>query len=326
MNTTPRRLHGCANSSNKATSRRAKSMNGALKMSYQMNFLNLLNATSSQGSASGPTPCVEPDGPMTAPSGPDPVRASLSARQAKEQGLMMSGTSGQRGFTSLASAALQQSLESRLRARTASVGSTLFNLTWKQRVTPSGLLISALRASARRTSDNDCTSWPTPVAHNAKEHGSPAEFTRNTIQLGAMAHFTHWPTPMAGAPAQNGNNPAGNNDSSRKTVALASWSSPRTSDTNGPGLHGEGGMDLRTTAQLATSPARLTASGELLTGSTAQMESGGQLSPAHSRWLMGLPSEWDQAAPLKVVRVRKCSGVTGTRSSRPSRKPSLKSS
>jgi hypothetical protein len=63
-------------------------------------------------------------------------------------------------------------------------------------------------------------------------------------------------------------------------------------------------------AQQANGPVRLTASGEILTGSDAGMESGGQLNPAHSRWLMGYPVAWDFC------------GATATQSSRKRRQSS----
>jgi hypothetical protein len=68
-------------------------------MLYQLNLLDLLSATSSPELASGPTLCAEQDGLTTVLYGQDHVRASLSARQAKEQGLMMSGTCGQPSIT-----------------------------------------------------------------------------------------------------------------------------------------------------------------------------------------------------------------------------------
>jgi hypothetical protein len=131
---------------------------------------------------------------------------------------------------------------------------------------------------------------------------------------------------MAGTPARNGNNEAGNNDSSRKTVDCVywkdagSWLSPQARDHKHTEHRDRGkGECLNGQARLAISdeegPARPTVSGELLTGSGAGMGSGGQLNPAHSRWLMGLPPEWDAC------------GVTAMESlPRPPRKSSARTS
>jgi hypothetical protein len=321
-------------------------MSEIFEMSDLMTFADTPNAISSPESADGRLRFDSPAGLMTDLFGPVPVRANLSARQAQDLGLLTSGTFGPSGTGSSRSAVLQKSLESRLRARTSSLGSTLFSLTWKPLVTPAGRILSRLRASVRRTSETGLTSWPTPTTRDHKDGAECANVPLNALlgrvvwlaswptptsaladkgirsteggireamrshgpDLAAMACLASWPTPivndsdgsthcyygtkadgskgislklpgaallaswptqMAGSPAQNGHNAAGNNDSSRKTLELS----------------------------VSKQPARLTVSGEMLTGSYAGTKSGGQLNPEHSRWLMGYPLEWASSAP-----------------------------
>ncbi len=47
--------------------------------------------------------------------------------------------------------------------------------------------------------------WPTPLAHLAKENGSPSEFRRKSPSLTASVHKAMWPTPAASDDRDRGN-------------------------------------------------------------------------------------------------------------------------
>lgn len=163
------------------------------------------SAISSPGSASGLTPCGAPDGLTVAPSGQVPAPASHSASQENAGDSMTPATCGPHGLTLYRSAALTLSLVNRLQARTASHGSTLYNLTWKKRNTPSLLSIFALRASVRRTSDNACSGWPTPLTSNTKNAYQDAQKVIARVLAGRqqnlqdIARLTGWSTPTTTA-------------------------------------------------------------------------------------------------------------------------------
>lgn len=80
-----------------------KSMNATFGTSRRTTSEASIKSTSAPVSMSGPTRSDAADGPTTDPSGPQAFRANLSARQARERGLLTSGTSGQQANTSSAS-------------------------------------------------------------------------------------------------------------------------------------------------------------------------------------------------------------------------------
>jgi hypothetical protein len=151
-------------------------------------------------------PSDKPVGPTVETSGPSVAPVSLSARQAKEQGLLTSGTYGRRNSIFSASDVLRRSLVSKLKARLVSTGSTLFKLTWKEKVTPAGRSLSLLRASAHRTGGSASTSlesaWPTPttpsggqtVPEGTSATGKRPDGSKATVTLANVAALAWWPS------------------------------------------------------------------------------------------------------------------------------------
>lgn len=235
-------------------------MSEASQTYSQQTLWDTPSATSSPAEDSGVSPCAGQDGPTTDQPGREAAPAQVSQRQAKVQGLMTLVTSGLIGRDSSASEDLQSSLENRLMTRLDSAGSTLFRQIWKRRRTPLGRWYLEHTASVRRTSGSGFTSVPTPtsLSENAargagmdpivRKAGGHAVNLQDTVTLASV------PTPMAGSPATETYNAAGNTDYSRRIVELAALPTPNSMEGGQPSRSGKrkGELLMGGIAQLAS--------------------------------------------------------------------------
>jgi len=259
------------------------------------------SAISSPVSADGPKPCTLQDGPMTDLFGLALAPVSPSALRASSVAAVMSATYGLRSSGSSASAALQASLVSKLPELLASRGLTMWQQTWKTQVTPLRRRILAHTASAHRISGSGSTGWPTPMAGTPAQNGNNAagnnDSSRRTVEL------AHWPTPMAldhwmASTVRTD----GGQVQLPNAAALAGWQTPQTRDHKGANLPGN---ELTHNARPLNEQARLTI-GPTLPGSSAATEKPGQLNAAFSLWLMGYPVvAWLSAAPSRIPKAVK---------------------
>lgn len=272
-------------------------------------------------------------------SGREARLANRLARQENNLDSSTRGTSRQSSSTSSASAALQSSLGNRLRQQLQNRGCAIYRFTWKEKTTPSGLPYSQLVASVPRTNATDCssarTTWPSPCAQNGTVNGyTDWEKVIKRKEAGRQQNLQDvvilaaWATPTANDFKGSGMTVIRKDGKDRTFDRLdyatdqglmAAWPTPMAKDGGTGGSEKEAWMNSTRQKRpsgasvgavlkdyvLLTRPIRLTGSGQMLTGSAAGTVNSGQLNPAHSRWLMGYPPEWDDCAVTAMPSSRK---------------------
>ena len=99
-------------------------------------------------------------------------------------------------------------------------------------------------------------------------------------------------------------------DLSNQAQLASSWVTPQTKDYR----CGQAKRYTEKRHAVSVNDQVMLVSGRPATGSPASTAKAGQLNPAHSRWLMGLPTEWDSCGAMVIRLSRRSRKASSKRS------------